>query len=81
MASCHSLRTVDGELVGDPLDLKMFEFTGWAFEEGIQDPFSVQTDELPQYYSKVKPPAGLEFDLDGTGEAESVGVSQERALI
>jgi cation-transporting ATPase 13A2 len=34
MATCHSLRSVDDELVGDPLDLKMFEFTGWSFEEG-----------------------------------------------
>jgi len=24
---------VDGELLGDPLDLKMFEFTGWSYEE------------------------------------------------
>lgn len=37
MATCHSLRSVDEELVGDPLDLKMFEFTGWSFEEGKQD--------------------------------------------
>lgn len=36
MATCHSLRSVDGELVGDPLDLKMFEFTRWSFEEGNQ---------------------------------------------
>ncbi|GJN86126.1 hypothetical protein PLIIFM63780_009703 [Purpureocillium lilacinum] len=34
MATCHSLRSVDGGLVGDPLDVKMFEFTGWSFEEG-----------------------------------------------
>ncbi|KAF8249427.1 P-type ATPase-like protein [Wilcoxina mikolae CBS 423.85] len=34
MATCHSLRLVDNELIGDPLDLKMFEFTGWVFEEG-----------------------------------------------
>lgn len=34
MATCHSLRAVDGELLGDPLDIKMFEFTGWTFEEG-----------------------------------------------
>jgi len=33
MATCHSLRSVDGELVGDPLDLKMFEYTGWTFRE------------------------------------------------
>ncbi|KAJ5661616.1 uncharacterized protein N7477_009232 [Penicillium maclennaniae] len=34
MATCHSLRVVDGELLGDPLDVKMFEFTGWSYEEG-----------------------------------------------
>ncbi|KKK26723.1 putative P-type ATPase [Aspergillus rambellii] len=34
MATCHSLRVVDGELLGDPLDVKMFQFTGWSFEEG-----------------------------------------------
>lgn len=34
MATCHSLRVVDGELLGDPLDIKMFEFSGWTFEEG-----------------------------------------------
>ncbi|KAF4837814.1 putative cation-transporting ATPase [Colletotrichum tropicale] len=36
MATCHSLRVVDDELVGDPLDLKMFQFTRWSFEEGKQ---------------------------------------------
>ncbi|SPN98873.1 related to cation translocating ATPases [Cephalotrichum gorgonifer] len=34
MTTCHSLRSVDGELVGDPLDVKMFGFTEWDFEEG-----------------------------------------------
>jgi cation-transporting ATPase 13A3/4/5 len=33
LVSCHSLRVVDGELIGDPLDFKMFEFTGWNYEE------------------------------------------------
>lgn len=36
MATCHSLRSVDDNLVGDPLDLKMFEFTAWNYEEGKQ---------------------------------------------
>lgn len=34
LATCHSLKLVNGELVGDPLDLRMFEFTGWVLEEG-----------------------------------------------
>ena len=30
MATCHSLTKIDGELMGDPLDLKMFEATNWV---------------------------------------------------
>ena len=33
MAACHSIKVVQGELIGDPMDLKMFEFTGWHIEE------------------------------------------------
>src|SRR5277367_3746972 len=34
MTTCHSLKLVQDEIIGDPLDAKMFEFTGWTFEEG-----------------------------------------------
>lgn len=33
MATCHSLTLIDGVISGDPLDVKMFESTGWVFEE------------------------------------------------
>lgn len=33
LATCHSLRHIDDELMGDPLDAKMFEWTGWTFQE------------------------------------------------
>ncbi|KYB27139.1 polyamine-transporting ATPase 13A3 [Tribolium castaneum] len=33
MLTCHSLTLIDGELCGDPLDIKMFESTGWTLEE------------------------------------------------
>ncbi|KAG5460206.1 MAG: hypothetical protein BJ554DRAFT_7772, partial [Olpidium bornovanus] len=33
ITTCHSLKHVNGELIGDPLDFKMFEFTGWVLEE------------------------------------------------
>jgi cation-transporting P-type ATPase 13A2 len=36
MATCHSIQFVNGELVGDPLDLKMFEFTRWKLEEAVE---------------------------------------------
>ncbi|KND00499.1 HAD ATPase, P-type, family IC [Spizellomyces punctatus DAOM BR117] len=34
MSTCHSIKVVNGELIGDPMDVKMFEFTGWHIEEG-----------------------------------------------
>lgn len=33
LLTCHSLRSINGELLGDPLDFKMFQFSGWHFEE------------------------------------------------
>ena len=33
LASCHSLTHINGELAGDPLDLKMFQFTKWTLKE------------------------------------------------
>lgn len=37
MASCHSVIMVDGNLQGDPLDLKMFEATGWMLKDTNED--------------------------------------------
>lgn len=33
MVTCHSITSIDENLSGDPLDLKMFESTGWLLEE------------------------------------------------
>lgn len=33
LATCHSLIWINGEITGDPLDVKMFEATGWTLEE------------------------------------------------
>lgn len=34
LATCHGLKVVNGHVLGDPLDLKMFQFTRWSIEEG-----------------------------------------------
>lgn len=34
LTTCHSLKLVDDQLIGDPLDIKMFENTNWTLEEG-----------------------------------------------
>ncbi|KAM7542994.1 hypothetical protein Aperf_G00000019280 [Anoplocephala perfoliata] len=37
MATCHSLTRIEGELCGDPLDLKMFLSTDWELTEEISE--------------------------------------------
>lgn len=65
MATCHSLRIVDDQFIGDPLDLKMFEFTGWQFEEGSERPSGDEEEEGKSLTPSVaRPPPGMEFDLD-----------------
>ncbi|KXX81745.1 Vacuolar cation-transporting ATPase YPK9 [Madurella mycetomatis] len=62
MATCHSLRTVDGEPVGDPLDLKMFEFTGWSFEEGNLGGGNIDDEEQGNLHPSIaRPPPGAKY--------------------
>ncbi|XP_069583260.1 probable cation-transporting ATPase 13A4 isoform X1 [Ranitomeya imitator] len=42
MTCCHSIIMLDGKLQGDPLDLKMFEATGWVLDETRSDQNSSQ---------------------------------------
>ncbi|RXG68241.1 putative cation-transporting ATPase 13A4 [Armadillidium vulgare] len=37
MAACHSITIINQKLVGDPLDLKIFESSGWTLEEPGND--------------------------------------------
>lgn len=36
LLTCHSLKVVEDELIGDPLDYKMFQFTGWDYTEEFE---------------------------------------------
>ncbi|KAI9826875.1 MAG: hypothetical protein M1832_005814 [Thelocarpon impressellum] len=76
MATCHSLRKVDGQLMGDPLDLKMFEFTGWSYEEGEQGKMPSSDEEHSTLSPSVaRPPPGMEYDIDspqGSGSSSPV---------
>ncbi|KAM7201515.1 hypothetical protein V8F33_003339 [Rhypophila sp. PSN 637] len=68
MATCHSLRSVDDELIGDPMDLKMFEFTRWSFEE--QSQLGSHGDEEEQgnlHPSIARPPPTSKIQTNGGG--------------
>lgn len=73
MATCHSLRKVDGKLVGDPLDVKMFEFTGWSFEEDYRPRNPVRDAEnVDTPTSVVRPPTGMEFGAHNASDSITV---------
>ena len=81
MATCHSLRVVDGEIVGDPLDVKMFEFTGWSFEEGEQRSGDADEEEQAGLAPSIaRPPVGMEYDLDDNDLANT-SVSDDMILL
>ncbi|KAI8818351.1 uncharacterized protein EV422DRAFT_621882 [Fimicolochytrium jonesii] len=75
MATCHSIKVVNDELIGDPMDLKMFEFTGWNIDEGGN--VEVLNSGRPLSAKQkggviVRPPDSVEFqraewDVNGTG--------------
>ena len=47
MASCHAITYVKNELLGDPLEIKMFESTKWILNENIQGTNSLmQGDDI-----------------------------------
>lgn len=59
MTCCHSIIMLDGKLQGDPLDLKMFEATGWVIDDdtssGVPDEHSSQNINVrPGPISKMK---------------------------
>lgn len=73
MATCHSLRSVDDELVGDPLDLKMFDFTRWSFEEGSQGGGNDDDEQQGTLRPSVaKPPVNMHRKPNGHGHHADV---------
>ncbi|MBN3290525.1 AT134 ATPase, partial [Polypterus senegalus] len=62
MATCHSLITIDGTIQGDPLDIKMFEATGWVLDENTEKFQSTQRDPLSLL---VKPGPSVRAPVDG----------------
>lgn len=69
LATCHSLKMVDGELIGDPLDVKMFEFTNWTLEESRAGIGSIKAkgavvEQAQLVQVVVRPPGGAAFRLE-----------------
>ncbi|XP_043258655.1 polyamine-transporting ATPase 13A3-like isoform X1 [Colletes gigas] len=69
MLVCHSLILIDGELCGDPLDVKMFESTGWILGEP-------DNKYDPVASTIVKPPSSTSF-MENMNEISEIGIVQQ----
>jgi hypothetical protein len=47
MSSCTGITYVGDKLIGDPLDVEMFKFTGWILDEPLQ---TESVDNVIQYF-------------------------------
>lgn len=82
MATCHSLRSVDDALVGDPLDVKMFEFTRWSYEEGQQSSGGDDDEEnMGLSPSIARPPPEMAFDLKTNNNKSGEAVPLELGVL
>ncbi|KAG0049967.1 hypothetical protein BGZ83_005235 [Gryganskiella cystojenkinii] len=91
MTTCHSVKSLNGELIGDPLDLKMFEFTQWVLEEGgLGSRTGTVTESAHGNNSKngvnggvvstvVRPPGGKQFNLDDMIANQSGQIQSDEA--
>uniref|UniRef100_A0A8D0G6A1 Cation-transporting ATPase 13A3 n=1 Tax=Sphenodon punctatus TaxID=8508 RepID=A0A8D0G6A1_SPHPU len=69
MASCHALTPIGGRLSGDPLELKLFQATGWVLEEPSQEETALHDQIQPTVVyppDQIPPdmPAGVPEDLE-----------------
>ncbi|XP_048484806.1 polyamine-transporting ATPase 13A3 isoform X7 [Plutella xylostella] len=77
LASCHSLTSIEGKLTGDPLDLKMFEFTKWVLEE--PGPENTRYDNLAP--AVVKPASTNESALQDFEDLDNMEIPYEIGLL
>ena len=69
LATCHSLKKVEGELIGDPLDVKMFGFTKWTLEEGRLGTGNIKAkgtivEQTALVQTVVRPPGSAQFRVE-----------------
>ncbi|KAJ2827602.1 hypothetical protein GGI24_002605, partial [Coemansia furcata] len=92
LATCHSLRLVNGIPVGDPLEAKMFEYTGWQIEENdianmqattnrgdSDDAYSISTSPAASLFpTVVRPPSAYKFSQTANSICKSPDASASR---
>ncbi|XP_050315902.1 polyamine-transporting ATPase 13A3 isoform X2 [Anthonomus grandis grandis] len=76
LVCCHSLTIIDHQIVGDPLDLKMYESTKWVMDESMSD--VAENNKFDVIYPTVlKPPKNRAFCNQNFTEEPQIGILRE----
>lgn len=75
MACCHSVALLGGEPLGDPLELKMIESTGWELEEPAGDDKTLDSEFGGHRVLAVMRPPAPQL------QSESVSIHEAVALV
>jgi cation-transporting ATPase 13A3/4/5 len=63
MACCHAITYINKVLVGDPLEIKMFENTDWVLDETNTISNSICKNEIVQAYVRPRIDAGFKENI------------------
>ncbi|KAL1489432.1 hypothetical protein ABEB36_014327 [Hypothenemus hampei] len=75
LVCCHSLTIIDNQIVGDPLDLKMYESTKWIMEEISNVADNNKFDML--FPTVLKPPKNRALINRNITEDPQIGILRE----
>ena len=83
LSTCHGITKVKGKMIGDPIDVKMFQATGWELQENIEGKNNI--DSLVLAYVRPKHEEELNKklakDVDGEKEDEILKNHYELAIV
>ena len=63
LATCHNLTIVKGKIIGDPIDIKMFEGCGWILRENFDDKKNSGKAYDPLVQAYVRPKSEKIMDI------------------
>ena len=63
LATCHNLTMVKGQIIGDPIDVKMLESVGWILRENFDDKNKSVKAYDPLVLAYVRPKTEKKMDI------------------
>lgn len=80
MVTCHSITVINGSMIGDPLDLKMFESTGWVLEDVNNIPENEKFGLIYPTILRQPKHVTLETETDAETIAKTVPVMRQSSV-